>query len=310
MKINYLLILSICLLGFCISQQTKQKNKLDFDEYDQYKLIITYEQPDEEVEDGEKEDVENLIKLNENSMQSELDKSTNELISFYSNPENGESGQCFTNMISSCKDSNQLCIENLLDQMKCLTNECQLQVPQASQYKDCILNYCKSHQNIVQQHNSQVYKCLLAIEKQNNTQQSGKTDDDEQNKTKENQDEKKQEIKEEKQNNTQQSGKTDDDDEQNKAKENQDEKQNNTYQSGKTDDDEQNKTKENQDEKKQEIKEEKQENQIEKEGDKTNSNSENDQNEKNNLTNNTDYKSSSCKLQMILLLLVSSILLI
>ncbi|KAL4470476.1 hypothetical protein ABPG74_012087 [Tetrahymena malaccensis] len=148
MQQKYLLIFSICLIGLCVSQQTRQQNKSKLNEYEKYKQIDTIEQPDQEVGDLIKEDVENLIAQNENNEQQEKDKSTNEWIDKYSKTENGESGKCFAKMISDCRQSKKLCIEYLLDQMTCIANQCQLQIPQAQDYKDCVVQQCLSHQQV------------------------------------------------------------------------------------------------------------------------------------------------------------------
>ncbi|KAL4494451.1 hypothetical protein ABPG72_019861 [Tetrahymena utriculariae] len=125
---------------------SRKINKSIFNEYDQYKLIQTNEEPDEEVEDGDKVDAENFIRLSEI-------QSVNKLISSYSKPQNCESGKFFAKMVSQFRETNQLCIEYLLDQIKCVTSTCQLQVPQAQQYQECILQ--QQQQNNTQQETPQ-----------------------------------------------------------------------------------------------------------------------------------------------------------
>ncbi|KAL4465210.1 hypothetical protein ABPG74_001924 [Tetrahymena malaccensis] len=142
--------------------------------YDDDEDSEEYDDGDFEEYDGESEENENddnFVNQKQQNQNTE-DETVNNLINFYNQQQHGENGICFAQMVQSCQNYQQRCIEHLLHQFSCAQNKCLLNfyqsVPTAEQYGDCLKNLCKPVQNYEVQVSEQAQICMQLAEKRNN----------------------------------------------------------------------------------------------------------------------------------------------
>ncbi|EAR81801.1 hypothetical protein TTHERM_01499930 (macronuclear) [Tetrahymena thermophila SB210] len=188
MKIKYLLLLAICLLSFCISQETNLKQKIPEETNKDKEEDLTTEENNENHEEEEEQEED----YDEDEEEKRKNDEINELFAVHER-ERKNDGKCFLDAFSSIVQNDRGCINPYVDQMYCTISECGIKnkIPSADQYNECINNTCRPHFDCVDDANKKIYECLSKKNQQktndknennnNNNDNKSQKDEEEQN---------------------------------------------------------------------------------------------------------------------------------
>ncbi|EAR81797.1 hypothetical protein TTHERM_01499890 (macronuclear) [Tetrahymena thermophila SB210] len=164
MKIKYLLLLAICLLSFCVSQETNLKQKIPEETNKDKEEDPTTEENNEnhEVEEGQEEVEDDDDDYDEEEEEEKRrNDEINEMMAVHER-ERKNDGKCFLDVFSSIVQNDRGCISPYVDQMYCTISECGIKnkIPSADQYNECINNTCQAYFECVNDANKKIYECL------------------------------------------------------------------------------------------------------------------------------------------------------
>ncbi|EAR81799.1 hypothetical protein TTHERM_01499910 (macronuclear) [Tetrahymena thermophila SB210] len=192
MKIKYLLLLAICLLSFCISQETNLKQKITEETNEDKEEDPTTEENNENHEEEEEldyderkrreEEEERLAEQEYLEEEKRKNDEINEMMAVHQR-ERKNDGKCFLDAFSSIVQNDRGCISPYVNQMYCTISECEIKnkIPSADQYNECINNTCRPHFDCVQDANKKIYECLS---KKNQQKTNDKNEDNNNNNNK------------------------------------------------------------------------------------------------------------------------------